>query len=166
MTRLEDAQGGGSWTSWKHVSEAILIMAVLLASCFMVSSVSGDDPVYGGDYTGSGTEDDPFSGTVVFSNEVGNVGTPFDYYFTVGTTIEYVPNGPSYSIGSWHIDDGYGLSIDVGHVTGTITKAGTIKVTNTQPGGTILEYEIYAVEPFHELVFESDPGDGVIRYVG
>lgn len=161
MITRDGTSGGGI--------EASLIAMLLVLSVPMLAIDQSSDEVSGaptGEYTGTGTIDDPFSGTVVF----GSVSdpNPFGYYFTIGTTIDFESREPSPSVADWSIDEGFGLSVDgSGIVTGTITNSGTIKVTKTDffTGGQTI-FEIYAVEPTTELVFESDPTSGDIVYVG
>ena len=75
-----------------------------------------------GDYTGSGTPEDPYSGYIEFTSQDSN--TPFNKYYLVGTTIKYV-SAKTAVIGN--ISSGFGLNIvNDRDFEGTITSPGNI----------------------------------------
>ena len=78
-----------------------------------------------GDYTGSGTPEDPYSGYIVFTGQ--DSSTPFNKYYLVGTTIKY--DCPK-TTGNGSISSGFGLNVVGDHdFEGTITSPGNITYT-------------------------------------
>ena len=110
-----------------------------------------------GDYTGSGTIDDPYSGMVCIKDwDYTQPTNPYNLYFTVGTFLEY-----QIAVGiqdRFSVTDGFGIELKSTTLEGTFTKAGEIAVKNNDQ----LVGMIYVVEGTPALEFLSDPADGIL----
>ena len=123
---------------------------------------------------GSGTAEDPYYGTVTFderdSFEYGF--NPDGLYFMVGSTFEVIhPEHPEPPVKSFRLTDGFGIDTGLYNIglVGTLTKAGEIEIEKSDSNldmGDGLDYyhyaTIYAVSPYDELAFVSDPSDGIL----
>ena len=157
--------GGGSNASKKRIFETLLILSVLIASCFVTFLCSENEGAPAGDYTGSGTVEDPYSGTLIFGGD-GFDQKPWDLYITVGSTIEWEYEGLIAGGGNkWMLYETLGLDWDEEyHVPiGTIQYAGTFMVVSETWWLQQTTYKFYAVEPEPQLEFLSDPlSDGIL----
>lgn len=109
---------------------------------------------------GSGTSDDPYSGII------SNNGTDTKYniswldgkYFLVGTEFQHSAGA---EMGSYSISPGFGLSISALGISGVLSKSGVIEVNANGTKATF-----YAIDPIKELIFESNPSDGKLTFMG
>ena len=138
-------------------SAAVAVLALLLLTGGgMLMSFDEADAITG-DYTGSGTPEDPYSGYIEFTRQDSN--TPFNKYYLVGTTIKYT--SPTTAINPSTISSGFGLEMVGEHsFEGTITKPGNIEY---KQGGSSPGEIIYAVEcPSGGSGTQDDPYYGSI----
>ena len=117
----------------------------------------------GGEYTGTGTADDPYVGRLIFG--VGYTPyDPYDCYFSVGSIIEFYKEENSASLYWWTIDEGYGLTTNTwGIPTGVILQSGTISVETYSSRGLEETNYLYAVDTvLSGTGTETDPYRGYV----
>ena len=129
--------------------------------------ISESDCDITGEYTGSGTADDPFDGRIGFGSldDAGQKSNPWGYYFTVGSELFYDSKEFASYPGTYTVEESLGLVwSDTKLVpTGTIEYAGTFRVVyQYDVTDEYVVYEFYAVGPYPTLTFESDPADGIL----
>ena len=138
-----------------------MILAILFATGSITFLGSASDAVPLGDYTGSGTADDPYDGTLMFGT-IGYDSNPWELYITVGSTLEWGSREPTAGMGyTWHVIESLGLDFEEGHgiPVGTIQYAGTYEVVREDLLGNQTTLRFYAVESGPLLEFLSDPSD-------
>ena len=165
QTSSENPNYSDCWDDWDRtiVSSATLN---LIAVWEEDPSATDGGISFIGDYTGTGTAEDPFDGELIYTDftewtELNGC------YFTVGTTISAGDSYPSKGDGEWSISEGFGLTINHNSngLLGTFAHSGTIEITKSELDGHTETYRIYCVDSIPDLEFLSDPTSGTITYV-
>ena len=151
-------EGGGRDLS------VVLVVLMMLALPFLIGESDCDIT---GEYTGSGTADDPFDGRIGFGSldDAGQKSNLWGYYFTVGSELFYDSKEFASYPGTYTVEESLGLVwSDTKLVpTGTIEYAGTFRVVyQYDVTDEYVVYEFYAVGPYPTLTFKSDPADGIL----
>ena len=112
------------------------------------------------DAAGSGTEADPYTGEVrITATDGGECWVLLGTDFTIGS--------PRMAFSGF---ESTGLEIAGFTLTGVLTTTGTFNLRYGPSGSDSYPYEytLHVVEAssFSELVFESDPSQGAIEYIG
>ena len=112
---------------------------------------------------GTGTRDDPYRGTITYNDE--ELMDDLDgKYVEVGTVFVCIFSMPVMSKCDYLISEGFGLSVSVNGLEGTVSKSGDITVLTKEWGSDVAEpfFTFHAVSPYDDLAFLSDPSDGIL----
>lgn len=135
----------------------------------MIAAVPLDESTALSATNGSGTESDPYSGTV--TGDWYDTDFPIEIYVEVGTTFDVsLTSLPTTE--SFFVDEGFGLEIDRTSsdymLRGTVNNTGTCLVETDRGLADMGLYDyltIHIVQSYPELVFDSDPvSDSTITY--
>lgn len=111
-----------------------------------------------GDYDGTGTVSDPFSGSLTYGG-ITEMESPNGKYFLVGTYINYSAMAVSFDS---TITDGFGLTANGNSFSGTISKAGVIQFL--MDGDVYVEF--YAIKETGGTGTIDDPYHGNMMLYG
>ena len=128
--------------------------------------------------TGSGTEDDPYSGVLTTTENLSDAEyIPSEIWVEVGTEFDVMLFGvvtrAAFPEDYFSISDGFGLEItsdiNIRCLTGTANIPGDCMLTST-PLGVVADSNwtvtIHIIQSYSDLVFTSNPSEGTITYVG
>lgn len=127
--------------------------------------------------SGSGTEDDPYSGTLTTSENLYDADyIPLEIWVETGTefdvTLWSVATRAIFLEFNFSVSDGFGLEIIVGTdsrcLTGTANVPGDCVLSCNELGGAgpIWTVTIHIIQTYPDLIFTSLPSEGEIEYSG
>lgn len=166
----DGVSGGGHDKSLRVIGIYGVLVIVMIASFAMYPQESDGWQIFSTE--GSGTQDDPYSGTVTSSYPAPGE-LPSEIWVFVGTTadmdlIDLIPEG------TFDVDSGYGVSIQHSnkpsriYLGGIFDTVGDCVLSFTPYSGYGLDpwtMTIHIVSTTPDLVFESNPSDGTVKYV-